>query len=98
MNESMIKEFKDMKNEINKLRGEINLLKINLEAKDEIIAEKQRIIEEKIMKEKMVDGNNNDKDEKYESLMKRVEAIEAMGKKFEEFMQKYNNKKDNSHN
>ncbi len=98
MNESMIKEFKDMKNEINKLRGEINLLKINLEAKDEIIAEKQRIIEEKIMKEKMVDGNNNDKDEKQESLMKRVEAIEAMGKKFEEFMQKYNNKKDNSHN
>ena len=98
MSESMMKEFNDMKNEINKLRGEINLLKINLEAKDEIIAEKQRIIEEKMMKEKMKDDNNNDKDQRYESLMKRVDAIEAMGKKFEEFMQKYINKENNSHN
>ena len=88
MDDSMVKEFNQMKSEITKLRGEVNLLKVTIENKENALYEKQKILEEKLKNEQKTKGVINEKDDIISKLVKRVEVLEEMNKKFEAFMNK----------
>ena len=88
VDESLMKEFNQMKNEISKLRGEVNLLKVTIENKENALYEKQKILEEKLKNEQKNKEIINGKDDIISKLVKRVEVLEEMNKKFESFMNK----------
>ena len=88
VDESLMKEFNQMKNEISKLRGEVNLLKVTIENKENALFEKQKLLEEKLKNEQNNKNVINEKDDIINKLIKRVETLEEMNKKFETFMNK----------
>lgn len=95
-NDTLLNDFNQLKKEVSNLRGEINLLKISLESKEEILIQKQKQFEEKIIRENMNKNTNNEKDEIIEKLIKRVEQLEQQNKKYEELLNKKKDEKNNS--
>lgn len=84
----MMNKINEIKSEISQLRGEINLLKISIDSKDDKIYQRHLQLLEKIRNREENKKTIDNKDLIIDKLNKRIEVLENINKLFEEFMNK----------